>query len=207
MVWKAGNPEWENPQNLVLSEMGDVSYFEFLMPTAKGVPVRQQHMYAQFVVEGYWVDMHISKPLYEPREHEMFERLVKSIRFEPKEEGAPGRTPEEAAQKVAEAWLPLLDSGRYAESWEPLSAKVKNEFGKRQWEIGMMGFRKPLGELKSRRLGQVIYIKSLPGYPGREGAIVRFDSVYEKRMSVIELVGVIHDDDGGWRVLMYDIPD
>lgn len=207
MVWKAGNPEWEKPQDLVLSEIGDVSYFGFLMPTAKGVPVRQRHMYAQFVVEGYWVDMHISKTFYEPREHELFERLVKSVRFEPKKEGAPGRTPEEAAQKVAEAWLPLLDSGRYAESWEPLSPKIKNEFGKRQWEVGMMGFRKPLGELKSRRLGQVFYIKSLPGYPGREGGLVRFDSVYEKRASVIELVGVIHDEDGEWRVLMYDVPD
>jgi hypothetical protein len=177
------------------------------MPTAKGVPVRQQHMYAQFVVEGYWVDMHISKPLYEPREHELFTRLVKSVMFEPKKEGAPGRTPEEAARQAAEAWLPLLDSGRYAESWEALSAKIKSEFSKRQWEIGMMGFRHRLGKLKSRRFGEVVYIKSLPGHPGHEGAMVRFDSVYENRRSVIEVVGLIHDDDGGWRVLVYDIPD
>jgi Protein of unknown function (DUF4019) len=208
MVWKAGNPSWEDPQNLVLSEIGGVSYFEFLMPTAKGVPVRQQHMYAQFVVEGYWVDLHVSKPLYEPREHELFERLVKSVRFEPKKEGGPGVAPaEEAARKVAEAWLPLLDSGRYAESWEPLSVKVKNELSKRQWELGMTGYRKPLGGLKSRRLGKVIYVKSLQGHPGHEGAVVRFDSVYENRESVIELVGVIRDDDGEWRVLIYNVPD
>jgi hypothetical protein len=222
MVWKAGNPTWENPQNLVLSEIGDVSYFEFLMPTFQGVPVRQQHLYAQFVVEGYWVDLHVSKPLYEPREHELFERLVKSVKFEPKKEGTssatpnptPSRTPEEAAQKpeeaaqkVAESWLPLLDSGRYGESWEPLSVKIKNGLSKRQWELGMTGFRQPLGKLKSRRLEKVIYIKSLQGHPGHEGAIVRFDSVYENRASVIELVGVIREEDGEWRVLMYDIPD
>jgi hypothetical protein len=211
MVWEAGNPTWEDPQNLVLSEIGGVSYFEFLMPTFQGVPVRQQHMYAQFVVEGYWVDLHVSKPLYEPREHELFERLVKSVRFEAKKEGAPGptpsRTPEEAAQKVAEAWLPLLDSGRYAENWGPLSVKIKDGLSKRQWELGMTGYRQPLGKLKSRRLGKVIYIKSLQGHPGHEGAIVRFDSVYENRASVIELVGVIRDDDGEWRVLMYDVPD
>ena len=205
MVWKAGNPTWENPQNLVLSEFGNVSYFEFLLPTFQGVPVRQQHLYAQFVVDGYWVDLHISKPLYEPREHELFERLVKSVKFEAKKEGAPGPTPsptpggtpEEAAQKVAEAWLPLLDSGRYAESWEPLSVKIKNDLSKRQWELGMTGFRGPLGKLKSRRLGKVIYIKSLQGYPGHEGAIVRFDSVYENRESVIELVGVTMRKTGG----------
>src|SRR5687768_11357125 len=89
-----------------------------------------------------------------------------------------------AAQKVAEAWLPLLDDQKYEESWEALSQKTKKDLSKRQWEVGMMGFRKPLGKLKSRKLGKVIYIKSLQGYPDHQGAIVRFDSVYENRESV-----------------------
>lgn len=84
MVWKLGNPAWENPQNVVQSEIGDVSYFEFLMPSFRGVPVKQQNMYAEFVKDGYWVDLHISKVLYEPQEHELFERIIKSIKFEPK---------------------------------------------------------------------------------------------------------------------------
>jgi hypothetical protein len=84
MVWKMGNPAWENPQNVIQSEMGDVSYFEFLIPRIQGQPIRQQNMYAEFVVEGFWVDLHISKVLYKPEEHEMFERIVKSIKFEPK---------------------------------------------------------------------------------------------------------------------------
>src|SRR5687767_14137428 len=45
MVWKAGNPGWENPQNVVQSEIRGVSFFEFFMPSFRGVPVRQQHMY------------------------------------------------------------------------------------------------------------------------------------------------------------------
>ena len=48
MVWKLGNPGWENPQNLVLSEYGDISVFEFLVPSFKGVPVNQQNIYAEF---------------------------------------------------------------------------------------------------------------------------------------------------------------
>lgn len=84
MVWKLGNPSWENPQNVVLSEIGGVSFFEFLIPSFRGQPVRQQNMYAEFVVDEFWVDLHISKVLYQPKEHELFERLVTSIRFEPK---------------------------------------------------------------------------------------------------------------------------
>jgi hypothetical protein len=84
MVWKLGNPSWENPRSVVQSEIGDVSYFEFFMSSFRGLPVKQQNMYAEFVKDGFWVDMHISKVLYKPEEHELFERVIKSIKFEPK---------------------------------------------------------------------------------------------------------------------------
>jgi hypothetical protein len=84
MVRKLGNPTWEDPQNFVSSQIGEVSYFEFLIPTFRGQPVRQQNMYAEFVVDGFWVDLHISKVLYKPEEHKLFEDLVKAIKFEPK---------------------------------------------------------------------------------------------------------------------------
>lgn len=87
MVWQQGNPSWEDPQNVVQGELGDVSFFEFFMPRFTGVPVQQQHMYAEFVVDEFWVDMHISKPLYKPEEHKLFETLIKSIKFEPKPKG------------------------------------------------------------------------------------------------------------------------
>lgn len=85
MVWKLGNPSWENPQKVVQSEIGEASCFEFFMPSFRGVPVKQQNLYAEFVKDGFWVDMHLSKVSYEPREHELFERVVKSVRFEPKD--------------------------------------------------------------------------------------------------------------------------
>ena len=84
MVWKLGNPAWENPQNVVLSKIGEVHFFEFLIPSFRGQPVQQQNMYAQFVVDGFWVDMHISKILYKPEEHKLFEDIVKSVQFETK---------------------------------------------------------------------------------------------------------------------------
>lgn len=86
MVWKAGNPGWEKPQNFVSSEFGSISYFEILIPKFRGQPIQQQNMYAEFVVDGYWVDLHISKVLYKPADHELFEQLVKAVKFEPKQE-------------------------------------------------------------------------------------------------------------------------
>ena len=84
MVWKMGNESWEDPQNVVQGEIGDVSFFEFFMPAFRGVPVQQQHLYAEFVVDNFWIDLHVSKPLYKPEEHKLFENVIKSIKFEPK---------------------------------------------------------------------------------------------------------------------------
>ena len=85
MIRDAGNPMWEKPRNLKSGEIGDISYFEFLLPSFQGQPIKQQNMYAEFVVDGYWVDLHISKALYKPEDHKLFEELVKSIKFETKQ--------------------------------------------------------------------------------------------------------------------------
>ena len=84
MVLSAGNPNWVNPINKVSSEIGIVSYFEFLMPSFQGHPVQQQNMYAEFVENGYWVDLHISKILYRKEDRPLFENLVKSVKFDAK---------------------------------------------------------------------------------------------------------------------------
>lgn len=84
MVWKLGNPAWQNPQNVRRSEIGDISVLELMVPEFRGAPIRQQNMYAQFVLNGYWVDLHLSKVQYQDQDRELFERIVKSVRFEPK---------------------------------------------------------------------------------------------------------------------------
>jgi hypothetical protein len=84
MIWNLGNPEWVNPQNVVKSEIGDVSVLELMVPKYQGMDIRQQNVYAEFVVDGFWVDMHLSKVLYKPEEHKLFERIIKSVRFESK---------------------------------------------------------------------------------------------------------------------------
>ncbi len=84
MIWKIGNPNWTNPQNVVQSEIGDISFVEFMVPVFQGELIKQQNMYAEFVVDGFWVDMHISKIFYKPEEHVLFERIVRSVKFEPR---------------------------------------------------------------------------------------------------------------------------
>ena len=84
MIWKLGNPEWVNPKNVVQAEIGDVSVLELMVPKFQGMDIQQQNVYAEFVIDGFWVDMHLSKVLYKPEEHQLFERIIKAVKFEPK---------------------------------------------------------------------------------------------------------------------------
>src|SRR5262245_52057840 len=113
MVWKLGNPAWQKPQNVKLSEIGEISILELFVPELQGRPIRQQNMYAEFVSAGYWVDLHLSKPLYQDRDRGLFERMVKSVKFEPKkgdvaddrqsQSGHDERIAKETMQLVAQA--------------------------------------------------------------------------------------------------------
>jgi hypothetical protein len=88
MIWKLGNPEWVNPKNVVQTEIGDVSVLELMVPKFQGMDIQQQNVYAEFVLDGFWVDMHLSKVLYKPEEHQLFERIIKSVKFEPKKKNS-----------------------------------------------------------------------------------------------------------------------
>jgi len=77
-------PRVTGPKDVASSEIGAVSVFEYLLPEFRGLPVQMQNMYAEFVQDGYWVDLHISKIEYRKNDRQLFEALVNSVKFEPK---------------------------------------------------------------------------------------------------------------------------
>jgi hypothetical protein len=200
MVWKAGNATWENPQNVVFGEIGEVSFFEFLMPSFRDMPIQQQHMYAQFVVDQFWVDMHITKMSYQPKEHKLFEEVVKSAKFEPKKGKIAGSddSPDEAARKVADDWIVLWDAGDYDRTYEELAEESKTRFTSRQWYVLWYGIRRPLGKVKTRRLTRI--------EPGLEPTVraVMYETLFEnKKEEVRETLALRLEKDGTWRVFTY----
>jgi hypothetical protein len=200
MVWNAGNVTWENPQNVIMGEIGDVSFFEFLMPSFRDMPIQQQHMYAQFVVDQFWVDMHISKTSYQPKEHKLFEEVIKSIKFEPKRGKSAGSddSPEEAARKVADDWMVLWDAGDYDRIYEELAEESKTSSTRRQWYVLWYGIRRPLGKVKKRRLTRI--------ENGREPSVkaVMYETLFENnKEEVRETLALRLEKDGTWRVITY----
>ncbi len=111
--------------------------------------------------------------------------------------------PEKAAQKAAESWMPLWDAGKHAESYELLAQRMRDSISKRQWFVYWSTARKPLGALKSRKLKLAKYIKSLPGVPDQEGAMLQYESSFENKEAVLETFGMMREKDGTWRVANY----
>ena len=112
---------------------------------------------------------------------------------------------ERAAQEAAQAWLKLVDSGKYAESWDTAAAFFKGEVTKAVWLQSMNNVRKPLGNLVSRELKSSKYATSLPGAPDGEYVVITYSSTFESKRHAIETVTPVRDQDGEWYVSGYFI--
>jgi hypothetical protein len=119
-------------KDLAIFRLGDcngVYFFEYFLPSFHGMPAHQQNMFAEFVQEGFLVDMHISKPGYDPKEHVLFEEIIKSVKFE-KKQGAEIRMTEaedvslQMAAGASMRWIALMDDGKYEECWKQVEDAV-----------------------------------------------------------------------------------
>jgi hypothetical protein len=200
-VLNTGNPAWGKFQDLNKARLGDFSYFEFFRPVAMEQPLKMFDMYAQYVGNSYWVDLHISKVLYKPEDHAMFERLVKSVKFVPKNSGK--SDPSLAAiEKAADEWLALWDARKCRESYAALTSISRDAVTEKRWTEYCLSAGAELGKLQSRQLVAFVALKSLPPRPDRSGATLRYYSTFEKGQ-VIEFVSLTTEKNGSWTVSNY----
>ena len=113
--------------------------------------------------------------------------------------------PEQLAQQSADAWLALVDLGKYAESWQEASQLFKAHVTKEQWQSALRASRDPLGKMLSRKLKSATYTKTLPGAPDGEYVVIQYDSSFEHKQSAVETITPMLDKDGQWRISGYFI--
>lgn len=113
--------------------------------------------------------------------------------------------PEQLAQPSAESWLALVDSGKYAESWQQASSVFKAHVTKDQWQSMLRATLSPLGKNTSRKLLSAKYTKTLPGAPDGEYVVIQYQSSFEHKQSAVETITPMLDKDGQWRVSGYFI--
>lgn len=110
-----------------------------------------------------------------------------------------------AAVEAAEAWLELVDTEQYGESWEKAAKYFQGAVSKKQWLSSMQSIRKPLGQKLSRSLKSKQYHTALPGAPDGEYIVIQFNTSFEQKRSAVETVTPMKEPDGKWRVSGYYI--
>lgn len=119
-----------------------------------------------------------------------------------------------AAAAVADEWLRLIDAGDAAESWNQTSSLFKNGVqspslfragvSAQQWQSSLAAMRSQPGRAVSRTLQSKRYAQELLGEPDREYVILEYAAAFERK-NVMEIVVLVKESDGKWRVSDYRI--
>lgn len=112
---------------------------------------------------------------------------------------------EKAAIKAAQQWLKLVDTAKYAASWEQAAQNFKSAVPQKKWVKTIKIVREPLGENISRVVSSKRYFTSLPGAPDGKYVVIRFKSSFKNKKNAIETVTPMQGKDGKWRVSGYFI--
>ena len=113
-------------------------------------------------------------------------------------QAAPGDSP----SSVAQAWLSLVDAGKYDASWDTASAFFQSKATKEQWAAIITPVRDGVGALISRGPGQATPTDSMPGAPFAHYLVIRYTSKFAFKDHAVEtLILMFHD--GEWKVAGY----
>ncbi len=110
---------------------------------------------------------------------------------------------EKAAASAAEAWLKLVDAGRYGASWDEAARLFRAAVSRADWERAAAGVRSPLGRLVSRKVASRRYAESLPGAPDGKYVVIQYRTSFENKKAATEAVTPMLDEGGQWRVSGY----
>ncbi|MHC4460400.1 MAG: DUF4019 domain-containing protein [Planctomycetota bacterium] len=112
---------------------------------------------------------------------------------------------ERAATEAAEAWLELVDSDNYSQIWQEAAALFRSAGARDNWEKTFRALRTPMGKLVSREVTSTRYTTLAPGAPDGQYVIIQYKTSFENKLSAIETVTPVLEQDGKWRVFSYYI--
>ena len=111
----------------------------------------------------------------------------------------------EAAEEATLAWLGLVDSGQYAQSWDESSSLFHKALPSEGWVATLDSARGSFGAALSRDKSSATYATELPGAPDGEYVVFQFNTSFENKASAVETVTAMKDTDRAWHVSGYFI--
>jgi hypothetical protein len=116
-------------------------------------------------------------------------------------EPAPGA----GGERAANAWLKLVDDGKYVQSWQDASSYFRSQVTQADWVGTIASLRQALGGLAARELASTQTATSLPGAPDGNYVVIQYRSSFTNKRSATETVIMVLDKDGQYRLAGYFI--
>ncbi len=107
------------------------------------------------------------------------------------------------AVAAAEAFVALIDAGKYAESWDGAAEAFRKAVTKEQWQAAAAQVQAQAGNKTSRALMAGANAPKAMRNAQGEFIVVQFSSTFTKIPHVIEIVSPMRDTDGVFRVSGY----
>ena len=114
--------------------------------------------------------------------------------------------PDRIAEAVAsmKTWLAVIDSGKYAASWETTGKTFKAHVSDSQWVDALNKTRKPLGTIISRKKQTAEHTTAMPGVPDGDYVVAVFAASFSNKKKAVETVTASFEDNV-WKVIGYYI--
>ena len=108
------------------------------------------------------------------------------------------------AEQAALAWLAMIDNAEYQQAWEDASPLLQTPLSSAMLQRTISLSRRDLGAAQARRRVGVSQYTSMPGAPRGDYKEFSFQTRFENKPNVIEVV-TPHLENGTWRVSGYYI--
>jgi hypothetical protein len=111
----------------------------------------------------------------------------------------------EKVESSARAWLGLIDSGKYKESWENASPLFKEKTAEAAWIKSITAIRTPRGAVNARYIATAGSTKSLSGFPDGEYVVLQFYTTFAEKGLALETVTLAKMQNDAWQIAAYEI--
>ncbi|MXS82806.1 DUF4019 domain-containing protein [Nitrosomonas oligotropha] len=110
----------------------------------------------------------------------------------------------EKVESSARAWLKLVDSGDYKDSWENASPLFKGKTSEGAWIKSITAIRAPRGAMNARYIATAGATKSLSGFPDGEYIVLQFYTTFGEKGLALETITLAKAKDDTWQIADYE---
>lgn len=137
------------------------------------------------------------------RIHAMLILVALVIIFLPQFNERPPKEKAAAARVAAAAFLQQVDQDAFAASWQNAATLLKEKVTEAEWVDKLSKIRSIAGPMVTRAEDSISYSTTAQDSPDGEYILLTYDTTYKTRGKASEIVTVMLDKDGTWRVAGY----